>query len=123
MSTQKAVYWPFPVLPPEQLTLQHRQEIEFLEAAYRAGLRPCKFEDGEYRIGSDEGRSAWVIARGRRGVLRRWEVWLNDGGERVSSQTVEGFDAAAAVAMGWMLERDLDEATAAVLSATEAMFE
>jgi hypothetical protein len=101
MSTQTPVYWPFAVLPPEQQTAQHRQEIAFLEEAYRDGLRPCKFTDGEYRIESANGRSAWVIARGRRGVVRRWELWLNDGQERVSTTWVDGFEAAAAIVLKW----------------------
>jgi hypothetical protein len=117
MSAPAPVYWPFPVLPHERQTPQHRAEVAFLEQAHRAGLRPCKFADGEYRIGSDGGRAAWVIARGRKGAVRRWEVWLNDGGERVSSQTVEGFDPAAAVALGWVrVEANVPEEGAAALA-------
>jgi hypothetical protein len=104
MTAPAPVFWPFPVLPPEQQTTQHRREVEFLEAAYRDGFRPCKFADGEYRIESPDGRSAWVISRGRLrgGAATRWEVWLNDVMERVSTTWVDGFEAAAEVAQRWV---------------------
>jgi hypothetical protein len=102
--TPTPIYWPFPVLPPEQRTEQHQKEVRFLEDAHRAGFRPCKFADGEYRIESGDGRTAWVIARGRLrgGVGTRWEVWLNDGIERITSNWADGFDSATTPALDWV---------------------
>lgn len=104
MTAPAPVYWPFPVLPAEQQSAQHRREIEFLEVTYRDGLRPCKFADGEYRIESTGGRTAWVIYRGRLrgGSGTRWEVWLNDGNERTSTSWADGFDSATATALRWV---------------------
>jgi len=103
MTAPNPTYWPFPVLPPEQQSAQHRSEVGFLEEAFRAGFRPCKFMDGEYRIESTDGRSAWVIYRGRLrgGAATRWEVWLNECGERVASFMSDGFEAATGVALQW----------------------
>lgn len=114
MTAPAPVYWPFAVLPPEQQTAQHRREIAFLEEAHRDGLRPCKFADGEYRIESRGGRSAWVIYRGRTrgGVATRWEVWLNEGDARVASFTADGLDAATAAVLGWARGADAVELVA-----------
>ncbi len=120
MVAPNPIYWPFPVLPPEQQTEQHQKEVRFLEDAHRAGFRPCKFADGEYRIESGDGRTAWVIARGRSrgGAGTRWEVWLNDGTERISSFCADGFDAATEAVSRWARGDDVASESLASEQAT-----
>ena len=58
-------YWPFDVIPPEQRSLLHQQQIDFLETAYREGFRPHTF--GSENFGASAGnRFADLIFRGYR---------------------------------------------------------
>jgi hypothetical protein len=122
MTTPQPVYWPFPVIPVEQQTSHHRLEVDFLEAAYRDGYRPCKFADGEYRLESGT-RTAWLIFRGRLrgGQGSRWEVWLNDGGDRVTNTWADGFEPAAAKAFEWVREGHSNRTDANVHVASAAI--
>jgi hypothetical protein len=83
-------YWPFDVLPPEQRTEEHQQEIQFLESANRAGYKPYIFSSGSY--GATAGSRAGEIIR--RGSRHR-QLFCVDAGELIVSAHVNGFDCAA----------------------------
>lgn len=117
MKTDTPNFWPFPVLPEEQLTEEHRKEIRFLEAAYREGFRPCMHLVGvpEYQACSGLGREGWIIFRGR---LRQsgphgWEIGLDNQYTRVAAYWVDDFDAAAASVMTWLAGGDAHDIVAA----------
>jgi hypothetical protein len=109
MPTDGPHYWPFPVLSADLQTDEHRREIRFLEEAYRAGYRPCKFLEREYQAHVEQGRYGWIIYRGRirRGGPSRWEVWLDDQPGRVAAFWVDDFDTAAASVLRWLEGRDV----------------
>ncbi len=69
--------WPFPAIPPDQQTDEHRKEIRFFEDAYREGFKP--FEDyAGYGASSLDGRIANLVRRGRtRDRASRWEIFLS----------------------------------------------
>jgi hypothetical protein len=78
-------FWPFPVIPPDRQTDEHRKEIRFFEDAYREVFKP--FEDfAGYGASSLDGRMASLVRRGRtRDRATRWEIFLS------APQPEEGF--------------------------------
>jgi hypothetical protein len=80
-------YWPFEVLPPDQRTPLHDQQIVFLEAAYRGGFRPYTF-GGEHLRASAGDRSACIIRRTR----KFWELVIGSSAEGRLAAYVAGFD-------------------------------
>ena len=59
MEDNQHQYWPFAVLPPDEQTDLHRQEIRFLEAAYQAGYNRGYGETrGNGRWDRDRNRAA-----------------------------------------------------------------
>jgi hypothetical protein len=109
MPTDGPHYWPFPVLPANMLTEEHRKEIRFLEAAYQAGFHPCKFYEREYQAHIEQGRYGWIIYRGRihQGGPCRWEVWLDEQPGRVAAYWVDDFDTAASGVLQWLRGGDV----------------
>lgn len=114
MSGLNPVFWPFEVLPREQLTHQHLKEIGFLEDAHAQGYRPCKFVDGEYRAESPDGRTGWIICRGgyTKAGPTRWEIWLNSPNSLRAACWVNDFECAAAMVLGWLQGEDPETALA-----------
>jgi hypothetical protein len=90
-------YWPFDVLPEDQQSPLHRQEIRFLETAYREGYKPYTFGAGDYGAGAEE-RSGLILVRGR----KRWEAVLGKGDAKVGSVFLEDFDRAAEAVLEWL---------------------
>jgi hypothetical protein len=92
-------YWPFDVLPKEQRTEQHRQEMWFLEMAYQAGYNP--YMDGFENFGATGGeRSGTILYRGSRG--NHWEVVLETGRTKVLSAHLNDFGSAAQALLSWL---------------------
>jgi hypothetical protein len=90
-------YWPFEVLPPEERTEQHQQEIRFLETAYQRGYQPYLCGAGDLGASTAE-RWGLIVVRGR----RRWEVVLGTRDAKVVSAFVGNFDGAAEAALAWL---------------------
>lgn len=112
MTEQTPVYWPFPVIPPDQQNTWHHQQIRFLDLAYANGFQPCKYYmDGEYYLVGGEGRSAWALYRGRVGytIVSRWEVWLNGPDGRIATLWVDDLDAASEMMTLWLRGGEIGE--------------
>lgn len=115
MNSAAFTYWPFAVLPPEERTELHRQEIQFFETAFHEGFRPCE-SLGVYKACSDEGREGWIIDRGR---VRpsgpgRWEVRLVIPSTELDTMFwVDDFDCAANSVLQWLRGIDASMALAA----------
>ena len=122
MPIQEPTYWPFPVMPQERWSDLHWQEYHFLEEALRKEYQPCKFMEREYHIQSRNGRSAWVLYRGR--TRRGVEVWLNDVDDRVFSTWVKDFPSASSIAFQWVDGENIENITAMIEQAlpTPAMY-
>ena len=56
MTKEEPVYWPWKVIPENELMEEHRQEIRFLEAAYKEGFRPCEDRFAGFQASSGQGR-------------------------------------------------------------------
>ncbi len=94
-------YWPFPVIPPEQQTAEHRVEIDFLQEAYTAGYAP-RGNGLEISAGDPNGRFAELFYRGRERGKRRWEVLLFDAHRRALHCWANDFAAVGAAALAWL---------------------
>ncbi len=92
-------YWPFDVLPLDQQTELHRQEIAFLETAFREGYRPYVFGADNYGATGDP-RSGEIIYRGCRG--KHWEVMLAAAGRSSLSAHVDDFTCAGEGLLMWL---------------------
>jgi hypothetical protein len=90
-------YWPFDVLPPAQQTEQHRQEIQFLEAAYRRGYKPYTFASGNFGATCGE-RGGVIVFRGR----KRWEAILGTPEGTSLSAYLDDFCYAAEAVLQWL---------------------
>jgi hypothetical protein len=97
-------YWPFPVLPLEERTLEDQAQIDFLEAAYRDSFRPLVFGVENFAAAAGP-RAASIIRRGR----RWWELRAGSASEGWLSAYVAGFDANAAAALRWLRGATLAE--------------
>jgi hypothetical protein len=90
-------YWPFDVLPPEQRTQLHQQQIELLETAYREGFRPYAF--GGDSFGASAGdRYGYVIRRSR----LFWELVVGAPAAGKLSAYVNGYDINAEAVLQWL---------------------
>lgn len=108
MPTEEPLYWPYPVLPVEQQTEEHRRRIRFLDAALDAGFRPCVYPPEVYFVRSDEPREGWLVWRGRtRQGATRWEVWLDETAGRAAAFWADDFDTAAASVLAWLRGGDV----------------
>jgi hypothetical protein len=105
--------WPFPVAPPEQRTPDQRVEIEFLDAAYRAGFAP-RANGLEVSAGNPDGLSASLFYRGRERGKRRWEVYLSADGRCAIHCWVTDFPADAV--LDWLRNGLVEPALEAVKS-------
>lgn len=94
-------YWPFPVIPPEQWTAEHRAEIGFLQDAYLAGHAP-RGNGLEISAGDPDGRFAALYYRGRERGKRRWEVLLFDTHRRALHCWANDFAAVRVAALAWL---------------------
>jgi hypothetical protein len=104
MAFDSPEYWPFEVIPPEERTESHWQQVRFLEEAFASGFKPFKYMDGEYVAEAENGRSGWICYRGhhRGPTTTRWEVALSDGKTRAHAFWTEGFAPAAAAVLAWL---------------------
>ena len=112
-SPPPAPCWPFPVLPPEQWTAEHRIEIEFLEAAYQAGYAP-RANGMEVSAGGWDGLSVLLLNRGRERGKRRWEVILNTADRCALRCWANDFAAVGAAALAWLGGESVEAALAAL---------
>jgi len=108
-------YWPFDVLPPEQRTDLHWQEIRFLDAAFQEGFKPFEQTTGEYIATSPRGREACIIfrGRGRRGGIGQWEVWLDEPETQFIKLWVDDFEYAGGLILEWLRGNDVTAILAA----------
>ena len=98
-------YWPFPILPPEQLREEHLQEIRFLDKAYERGYQPFQ-ESMNYHIGDDTQRSVWMFRRGR---TRGWEMRFFEPDQWILLAWIVSFENASSIALQWCDGVDPDE--------------
>jgi hypothetical protein len=97
-------YWPFDVLPPDQRTPLHQQQIDFLDAAYRDGFRPHVF--GCENFGATAGeRTGYIIWRTR----CFWELMLFAPGEGRLAAYASGFEVNAEAVLRWLRGEQLAE--------------
>jgi hypothetical protein len=94
-------YWPFDVLPTEELSEEHRREIRFLETAFREGYHPYRFGAGDFGVAAAE-RGGFILVRGR----TRWEVVFGTKDTKVASAFVDDFDCAAEALLQWLRGAD-----------------
>lgn len=90
-------YWPFEVLPPQERTEHHQQEIRFLETAQQEAFTPYMCGAGDFGAAANE-RSGLIVVRGP----RRWEVVLGTLDAKVASAFVDDFECAAGAVLGWL---------------------
>ena len=113
-------YWPFDVLPPDQQSEQHRDEIQFLEAAFREGFAPYQFGTQNFAASFGD-RSGVIFYRTR----TRWEAVLGSGAKTVLSAYFGDFGPAARAILLWLRGGDADEIAnhvpGRIESATEMM--
>jgi hypothetical protein len=95
-------YWPFDVLPPDQRTPLHQQQIDFLETAYREGFRPFMF-DSESFGASAETRSGHIVHRTR----QFWELLVEAPETGRLAAYVAGFDVNAEAVLCWLRGAEL----------------
>jgi hypothetical protein len=100
---REARYWPFKVLPLEEQSDQHKEEIRFLEDAYQLGYRPYMFWAGNYSASVENGRLGDIIVRGR----SRWEVMLGGQSNEGGSAFVDEFSSAAKAVLRWLQGDDV----------------
>ena len=98
-------YWPFEVLPFDEQTTQHKDEIRFLEKANQEGY-VVYAEGSDYGADATNGRAALLIFRGRR---RCWEVVLSIQNEKIASALFDDFSCASEAALRWLRGDDAAE--------------
>jgi hypothetical protein len=98
-------YWPFAVVQPEQ----HREEMRFLETAYREGYAPYLEGAGDFGAGAAE-RSGLIVVRGR----KRWEVILGAMDAKIASAFVDDFRCASDAVLQWLRGTEIAEILAQV---------
>lgn len=96
----KKRYWPFPVLPNEQLSAEGRQMVAFLDAALRTGWQPYDIDEAVIGATAPTGRVGEVIRRGGRG--RYWEIVLADAANEPVSRYVDGLERAFDAVSAWL---------------------
>jgi len=120
MPPSEPLYWPFPVISPEQRTDAHRVEIAFFEAAYNEGFRPRINVGVEYEIESGDGRFATMIRRaGSRDGPKPWEVRLESPDAAPVRFIAFGFRNASEQMLDWVRGVDsvqTDQSTAPTLA-------
>jgi hypothetical protein len=90
-------FWPFPVLPRDQQTANHREQLDFLETAFAKGFAPFMF--GSENFGASTiHRKGFVLRRGK----QHKEVWLDEGTERIIAAHVDGFSCAIKAILDWL---------------------
>jgi len=90
-------YWPFSVLPASEQTTQHRNEIAFLERAYRERFMPYTCAGGDIGAGNRE-LGGLILVRGR----NRWEVVLWNSEGKGPSEFVTDFPTAGETLLKWL---------------------
>lgn len=100
-------FWPFDVLPPNQQSDHHRQEIAFLEQAFQDGFQPYVFDRSNYG-GTANERKIEII---HRGADRYWELFFTMADNTVGTFYIEGFAAAGTAALEWLRGEDLSAIT------------
>jgi len=90
-------YWPFDVLPFNEQSKQHQDEIAFLKAAYQEGFSPYICDAGD--LGASYGnRGALILVRGR----SRWEIVLWDLNRKIPSSFQTDFPRAGNTVLEWL---------------------
>jgi hypothetical protein len=102
----RARYWPFPVPPAEQLTLEGRQIVTFLDSALREDWRPYEIHDAVFGATAASGRVGEVVRRGGRG--RYWEIILVDAKGASTSRFFDGFVPASDAVLSWLKGDSMD---------------
>jgi hypothetical protein len=95
-------YWPFPVLPPDQQTPLHKQQVAFLEAAYAEGFRPFVFGADNYQATAAD-RGGIIFFRTR----SFWEVAVGTTDATLLSAYVNSYSIAGEAVLRWLRGRRL----------------
>jgi hypothetical protein len=96
-------YWPFSVLPPDQLMPPHQEQITFLETAYREGFHPYMY--GSENFGATAGhRSGEIVLRTR----RFWQLVVGAQETGWLDAYVSGFNVNAEAVLRWLRGSDLN---------------
>jgi hypothetical protein len=90
-------YWPFPVLPSDQQTPLHKQQVAFLEAAYAEGFRPFWFGADNYQATAAD-RGGIILLRTR----RFWEVAVGTTDSTSLSAYVDSYAVAGEAVLRWL---------------------
>ena len=90
-------YWPFKVLPYEERTQLHHQQLKYLENAYLKGFKPYMFFTENF-ASSSSNRAAFIVRRTR----QFWELKLTASSEQGISAYVSGFEVCAEAELKWL---------------------
>lgn len=100
MELEERKYWPFSVLPVDEQTDLHKQEVHLLEEAYLAGYRPYVFGGENFGLGDEQARWIEFIWRGRAIGEPCWEPLLYDGGQHYPNGLLVGGSESECVLLG-----------------------
>lgn len=100
MELEERKYWPFSVLPAEEQTDLHKQEIHLLAEAHLAGYRPYVFGGENFGMGDEQARWIEFVWRGRAIGEPCWEPWLMEGSQHYRNGPLVGVSETQCVCLG-----------------------
>ena len=99
MNPMETQYWPFDIPTPERHSPQECREVQYFEAACRAGFRP--YRTGTDLYGANSGTRGGIVIR-RSFAGKHWELRLGTSEETDLSAHVNEFDCAAEAVLRWL---------------------